>query len=913
MAESEKEPNYYHHDSENEPSDTSDSSVSKSLSPSELGDQENSAPDYIPGSGDDDLNFTDNSDEKPSKSTKNKGFFKSKFKSRLLLGGVAAGGGMVVIILLLLLLAGILKVPGIEAYIIEKNFTRSIRQSASTDDRVSEEELAIETTADDGPLSLRAQLQDQYQNLRDSTWGKLDKYRPKIVIQNLEQNSSGLKINTTTTKFGNTLLDTVELEGKTYTMTPLTKLQSFTPVFRQFSEFKNNINFARNFAPALEESLGAAPNEVGPIVRSLVASKIRQQLGIGLIAWTLGKFAGKSPPDAQVVLDQQATTDVSNSGPKIEITEPVEEARTSEVNAATQGNLDALSPPIVKQTEKAGGVDVYVNAAINNPLEDNLFKDAVGLVNPLYAVAVPVCIIYDGSLDSSGSTINNQTQSQEKAFYYLADAGDEQKAGGPADPTGTAESLAVGAMNAKLGDTSQSNPYIWVNGGSVDTSTTSLSAESSPNGDYTLLNTTFPKPLADFINAIAVPSCSVLTNVWTGAAVGIASIIASFFGGGPAEAELETTAKAVQPEITAAITRASDSLLSRVVDAILPKAISSAPGTFAKLRALLGITKDTAKSVAEVTGATLLAKLIVMDRAAAGGFYNGMEQGSDFANEADSGANIQAGEIERQQLFGRPLTCAEVAQSNQADQQYIAYQDQSLSPTDRYLALSNPNSLLSHMATAVYADTNGSLLNPVTSLVSNVISGPFSISSIFGSLTGIAHASPSCANENYGNVQFGWSQAEENLIDSSNSYAPLENEAILEAPKDLSGHPLENDVAKQYAYCFGYDYNSNGDGSLDPTDPSGNLVSDITGTGPYVNHDGSIGGLLANGDIVRDSTGDIAANSGNCSPDNLGINNTAINSPCGLGGCGDLVFRWRLAMSYDTSINKLTSMQSVTN
>ena len=69
--------------------------------------------------------------------------------------------------------------------------------------------------------------------------------------------------------------------------------------------------------------------------------------------------------------------------------------------------------------------------------------------------------------------------------------------------------------------------------------------------------------------------------------------------------------------------------------------------------------------------------------------------------------------------------------------------------------------------------------------------------------------------------------------------------------------------------------------------------------------DGSetIGDMLANGDIVRKSNGDIVPDQGLCSPKNLGTANTKYH---------DLVFRWRVAQGYKNSLDQLSQTQDVT-
>jgi hypothetical protein len=143
---------------------------------------------------------------------------------------------------------------------------------------------------------------------------------------------------------------------------------------------------------------------------------------------------------------------------------------------------------------------------------------------------------------------------------------------------------------------------------------------------------------------------------------------------------------------------------------------------------------------------------------------------------------------------------------------------------------------------------------------------------MFSGTSNKALAATTADTSDYGNVQFGWSDDEENLIDSDNSYLPLENQEVLDRaaairPGDpngcAAGEAAEDCISATYGACF--------------TD--------------------SIGTLLSSGDIQRDSSGNVIPNEGLCSPDNLGVDNPDY---------GTLVFRWRLAMSYNTTLTQLT-------
>jgi hypothetical protein len=903
------EPNLYHPGSGQEFSRDPESTTSKIASPSELANQEASAPNYTPGSGADDLNFTGNNNEKPKKLSKVASKLGNlKKKKWLLMGGFGGGFGIIGLIVLLFFAASVLKVPALGTYIVQQQFARLSRQFASDADRVTEEELAIDAS----DAAVRDGLQAADKDLPDNIWGKLDQSSPSTEIQNLDL-ENGIKPSYSQ---NGQILDGIDINGQELPVEPQTSLEGFNPEVKQIINFGDKAALENDFVPALEDSLDA--NVVGPIIRSSVASDIRQQLGIDLEAWTLGSFLGKTPSDAQVAVDQAAFNAESETSTPQPADEAVSGFESTEAQAAAEAKTDASIPQVVKTIEADNGVDQNVVNIFKSVVTNDAMQKVIGFINPLYSIALPMCIIYDGSMDQSGPTINNETQAQEKAFYFLAAGGDEQKAGGPSgDSTGTAEATAVGAMNTKLGDISQSNPYIQASGGTVDTSTTALSAESSADGEYTLLNATLPQPVAQAVNGSADKICSAITNLWFAAGTGLAALaaqtLAGIFSGGGSAAATAAGEEAIDTAVDDAASAVAEEAVNDVLSTTVQKTGSTATRVLAKawsvIKSIPGVGTKTALQLGGVTVLTVVARVFVMEKSDAAGLYNGLEQGTDYANEADSGANIQAGELERQQLFGRPLTCAEITQNDQSDQQFIADQNQSQSITDRYLALSNPNSLVSHMASMIYTDTNGSLLSPLGSFVANFISGPAGFGSWLGSLFGVAHADPSCASEDYGNVQFGWSQAEESLIDSNpNSYQPLENAKTFEDELNSMGKTLgetgeqvEGDMATMYGACFGYQYNPNGNGNFDPTDPNGDLQSDITGNG-------SLGTLLSTSSpkpyIVRDSTTEISPNQGVCSPQNLGINNPTY---------GDLVFRWRLAMSYDTTVDQLSSLQTVTN
>ena len=104
------------------------------------------------------------------------------------------------------------------------------------------------------------------------------------------------------------------------------------------------------------------------------------------------------------------------------------------------------------------------------------------------------------------------------------------------------------------------------------------------------------------------------------------------------------------------------------------------------------------------------------------------------------------------------------------------------------------------------------------------------------------------------------------------TYAPLQNEQILQ-----QNSQEVTEIENEYGQCF-------------------------TET---------MGDMLTNGDLDRDSNGNIESDNARCSPSNLGTYNPQY---CEVGSgkpkvC-DLVFRWRLEHDYENATNTLTGIQN---
>jgi hypothetical protein len=796
---------------------------------------------------------------------------KGKGKKKLLIAGAFAGAGIAAGIVILIIVIGALLIPQLAQHITEYEFARVTREYAANAEEVTDEKLAIDAIPDETENSVKdglfASVKDKIDSVgaRTSTlFSALDDYRPSKVIENLGSDNKGLILTYgKTTLTGRQVLTGVTLDGAEYEV----QQQGYTrfiPALSQIVQFKNDISFSQNFAPAVGTALRT--DEIGPIVRSATAKEIRERLDIGLIAWTIGKYTGKNAEQARIQQGQDLDTDVGGQGtPSTAVTPPVantENAIASEEAAA------ATDPTQIGEAIANDGILPSVKATISTALQKSGIADVVGFINPLYAISLPVCIVFDGSMEQSGSSIDNQTTQQQRAYYYIAAAADQEKAGDT-----TAE--AVGALNNDLnadGNISNSNPELRSAGVTVNTVQTP-SAEASAGGEYTLLNATpgVPADFASVVNSMGGTACKVLTNLGLGIIIGAGNLALGFFTGGTsteAEAAVGTAAAEVTEE-------AADNVAEAAAGSAAESAGTSAISSFITktgvvTRKIGNLLWPTAKSAAKLSAVTIAAKLVVLARS--GELYNGLTQGNDLADEADSGGNIAAGEIARQELYGRPLTQTEVAQSNIDDQNSISYENSQKDAYQRYFALDNADSLLSKVGSDLYGMVYGKpFIASLGSLITKTLNPLKLITGIFGSANDKVAAASVTDTSDYGNIQFGYSDAEETLIHSDTSYLPIPNqEALDQAPAIGVGDPngcspgqdAEDCIDATYSVCF--------------TD--------------------TIGTLLSLGGIVRDSQGNVVANQGLCSPQNLGIDNPTY---------GKLVFRWRLAHAYNNVISDL--------
>jgi len=327
------------------------------------------------------------------------------------------------------------------------------------------------------------------------------------------KSNSQLKFNYGKTDIlGRPKLTSITLSGVDYSIIEQGKTR-FIPGLSSIIQFKNNVSFSSDFQPALTGALRA--NDIGPIVRGSVAKAMREKLGISLIAWNLSKFKSKDSKAARIEQTRERIQKVDESGagttPNNATTDKLSEA----IDEADQAEKEALtSDKAIQETIDNGGVMKSVQSALNNAIKKSGFTTALGVANQAYGALMPLCIVYDGSLDRSGPTIDKQVTQQRSTYYYVASgAGQQQRGTLSTDPAAATElAVATNATNADLASTEPDNAQIKASGYQPDTSKT-LGAEQSAGGSYTLLNALLgSNAVADTLNSVAGGVCSFVTN-----------------------------------------------------------------------------------------------------------------------------------------------------------------------------------------------------------------------------------------------------------------------------------------------------------------------------------------------------------------------------------------------------------------
>ncbi|MCA9332303.1 D-alanyl-D-alanine carboxypeptidase family protein [Candidatus Saccharibacteria bacterium] len=630
--------------------------------------------------------------------------------------------------------------------------------------------------------------------------------------------------------------------------------------FHPIANRREKIRFAAEMQVAMEESNHGANS----LVKSRAMKKVLSDRGIKLYWWEKkGKTYNNAKNQAQAERRSQV-----ESAERVR-QDPDSNCAVSQVCSAADDVAETIDEELDKAKEELDDPDNHQGAnalaqetedAAIDTLEASVRTSAVqkilSFASTTYGVAVPLCLIFEGSIhDSSGDDIDAASDSNMRAYGSIQSAADQQESG---DTT----AWAVAGFNGKLGDVSDSVPLKRQTSTPID-SATQINPVSQPQSSSVGAYTLFDAFLADIVpadvlgaaNHIAEKSCGFLTNEWVGGIEAAAEIALALFSAGASKEASASVGQAIRLGLTEII---DQSAKEGIIFAFRELGIKA--GVDAVSRAGGRFILKTGVFVGATIGLTELAKLAVLKKA--NEHNNGLETDATYVNQADMGANLYYNENERAGLYGRPLTTPEVAESNQLDVAYIQEHEARKSFTERYFALSNASSMvtrLGYMAQSGLSSRNSLGLRSLQSIGSVFRTGP----AILGNLSFSAktHAATVSGSGDYNNIQWGWSGEEEALIDNDDDYSPMMNKLILEE----SGK--KDEIENEYKDCY----------------------------------EKTMGSILSDGDVKRNGDGSVKSSDGKCSPDNLGLANDSYGE--------NMVFRWRLSKRNDLVLDHLLELQ----
>jgi hypothetical protein len=785
--------------------------------------------------GDTPFNYTNNG----PKFGKARNYLKKNKKKAI--AGALAGVGVLPILALLLFLLGALKIPHFVENVAAWRFAKVTNQYRKSMNNVMGEKNAIDSLDD----AARDQAKAKYGKF--AVFDKVNRLRPNKVLQSLNS-SDRIQYNYKKTLTGKQKLVSITIAPEE---NPRTKINVKVPSgrFDRLIHPFRTLDQYKTISDALNSAMKAHDPKIPALTRALATRAVLQKAGASLKGMAASKYLGKSDRDAKIAIEQEAYEKSNRKGGIEGITQADQKQLAEDVGEETDkavADKDQVGDMVDKGQDVPESVNNVIEKGLNPGNLSEIAKKVVGFANPIYDIAVPVCMAYDGSkITPEGVDAQHDSMVSEAAF--VMSTGDQQKAGAFNTP-------AAGAMNWKLGNVQNSNAIRRVSGKPVNSLDT-MGGQRTALGTYGT-HTIFDVLGLSMFNGPAEDLCPTLTNFWVGVGIGVANLalmaVASFFTGGAAGAAEVSATTAAKEAAEKALTQT----VKKVITTATKKAIRSfaGGGRFAKEYA-----KSVVKYGAATAAAVFLAQMIVNQ--SVGLNSSGLEKDVAFADNVDNGAEQLSGDMGKANFYARPLNNVEVVQSHRIDRAEMAYNNEHLSSFDRYLAFENPNSLVSRMAI-----TTGSLLDRsmFASFLNSLASlfNPVGLSSkVFAGLNAnTTLAAGNVDTEDYGNVVWAYSQEEQRMMEQDDSYSsPSENSYRL----DQSGK--KDEIDGKFSKCYTT----------------------------------SMGTLLDTKDIVRDEEGDVL-NQGDCSPQQLGPHNPDY---------GDLVFRWRLEHNYSNTTDTLLGIQ----
>ena len=727
------------------------------------------------------------------------------------------GGGLASLYVIgavaLLFFLSSLKIPNLMANIRTFEFARLSRDFNSALSNVTEEKLTLDAS-DAAAEGLYKNIVDKYGTFRSSTWGKLDKFRPQKILENFEATGKIEYLYKrkpgAITGIPREVIDGVKINGKEIVI-------GESAWYKYFEKRTDRLQFSGEMAGQLE----ILAKKEGTLFRGSVAKLIREK--VGMDQWRWETLLSPTYKDAADIKDLSRLQGEANEVVKTAEALATEAAATKiesqqiaeAVVAAKKKAAECIQNPTCLENYLSGKGDQLERDVYNEitlAVESGTLSDLLSLASTVYSIALPVCMIYEGSTFNSGPTVAANSARSIKAFNTVAAADGQMRKDGK-----FINSREVQGLNDQIGNISNAPSELRASGKIVSPDNYT-SPQANQSMTFTLNDALFGKnhpELADILNKI-IEICPTITDIKTAAGLAVIETLGTIFTGGLATAESET--------------------------------VKLTTTQFLREMAAKTFTMDFAKKFAKravfidipiIVGGSYLAKWIVYSKM--GNTMQPIMHGEEMQAQVDQGANLYANELGRKQLYGKTLSKSEIVASNYMDLQDIAFTKSKESIYEKYFNPNNPTSTLVNMAVGLDGTFSRSFVSIVGEFFSSLGSIFHPSSSIFTNLlTGNQHkALAAQTSAPYNIIQWGWSADELSRIrNNPDLYSPLNLSQRLESVTPEAQKLIDD----KYSPCYTKE----------------------------------VGELLAQGSITREDNGSIIQQpepnreGTDCSPDTLG-------------------------------------------
>lgn len=789
-------------------------------------------------------------------------------KNKWLVGGVGAGSLGLLALIMLLFLIGAQIIPNFAQNMIAYSFARVARETADSTSSVTAEKIAL----DSAPDATYANAEKTFGNetdpaTKENLWKKLDSYRPEKVVDNMRASGQlyfeygpDKSLNPLKKLTGRQTLQKIHVNGQTIDV-PQNSFSTLDKILNPIDYAKGLWQSNRALSSTLADSMNTTLRGTNWIIRSKAAGIIRSKFDIKLYRWS-------KPQLEEYNKDTNAQANIQEEKESINIETDNLAAMDEAKSGLTPGSQESQAADQVKQDlqncvgqdacvqqiiDSGGALPVSTVNILNSVFASNIWDTLLKILGPTYAIAAPLCMIYEGSIVNSGGVINANEGEIQRTAYQVTSAADQQK-------YGNVNGNAIGAQVRQMGDNGEiarSNVMNRASGIPINTSQAGVDPQQAANGTYSYDILSFLGPVGGAIRPYIKTICDIFDNPWSALFIGIITLAVPVVRGG-----LEAVGQAAGQGIAIIVARLAENLGATLAEMFSKKEL-------AKLAAISAGT----------IGAAFLAKYIVLQHLAA--LNNGFSRNKSFDDRAEAGAIDNSQYVERQQNMGVPMSPSGTAQTKVQDLSFMSRQEQQQGVFQRYFAVSNAQSFVSKLGVSAWAHMNlGTIPQLIVSAgrIFNPIAAFNGVFSLFQNKS-LAAATSNLDTTDYNIVQYGWTPIEEWHYEHDPNYNMLNNQKAL----DQSGQ--EQTISDKYTKCF--------------TSKLGDLLSN---------------GDLRRDDkgIVLTGTGD-----GDCASDNLSPTNrddpTQTDNMVFANGTAQLVYRWRVAIRNQNVLNQLLDTQNPTD